>query len=297
MAYTFLPVRTNYFPPSPPYLAGLSGLGLWGVGLGDYAAEKAAYDKAYSQWKTNHLLWENERHYYEVNLARYNTAVAAATAAYSKALTAYKFSKAAWDAEYAEYLKKIDIYNAQYAGIKRDNTTKSLSIARSSGITLPQSYWDRGACLTQAEHDNYVRTCSTVKGLMGTGLGSADPNCAYKLLPVCAFPAKPTIRAQPQPPTGVVLPTMPKPLRAEPKPPTPPATQPVTTTTTSSGGGGGGGGSPVTTLDPNVPTVPEETPQDDSRRGMIMNGLILVAVLGGGYLVYRTLKKPKAQAA
>jgi len=294
MAYTFLPVRTvNYFSPSPPYLA---GMGLWG--LGDYAADMAAYNKAYSAWKTNHLLWENEKHYYEKKLTAYNSTVTTLTSAYRSAVDAYTRDKAAWDKEYTAYQNAISSYNTQYAIIKRSNTDKSLIIARSYGLTLPQSYWDRGACLTQAEHDNYARLCQTVKGLMGTGLGSADPNCGYKLLPVCAFPAKPTLRAQPQPPARPVLPASPT-LRAEPRPPVAPIAppRPITTVTTTSSGGGGGSPASTPTLDTNSSTVPEETPQDDQRRGMIMNGLIIVAVLGGGYLVYRTLKKPKAQAA
>ena len=52
---------------------------------------------------------------------------------------------------------------------------------------------------------------------------------------------------------------------------------------------------------PSLPEpAPEETPipvEEPKQANVLMNGLILVAVLGGGYLVYRTLKKPKAQAA
>jgi len=65
-------------------------------------------------------------------------------------------------------------------------------------------------------------------------------------------------------------------------------------TPTPSGGGGGGGGAMTPTPTPETPVT---APGPDTKQAsVLMNGLIIVAVLTGGYLVYRTLKKPKAAA-
>jgi hypothetical protein len=157
----------------------------------------------------------------------------------------------------------------------------------------------------QSQIDSYAKQCVTVKGLGHAGylrgLGSNDPDCGWKRMPLCAFPAAPKIRQRPiaprKPsyPAAPVAPTMPVSPGAA---PTPPAT-------TSNGGGwsstktpGPGKLSPSTVPVPDPATVPApEAAEDNHQAGMIRNGLLLVALGVGGYLVYRTLKKPKAQAA
>jgi len=285
--YVYFPPRTsNYAPRGMPYLAGLGLITGGSVTKLTYQAdhdkwllEQAAYIKALAAWKAKVLSLKT----------KYNAAVAT----YNKQLTA-------WNADYQQYLSDMDTYNTQYAGIKRDNTARSQAIAKSYGITLPQSYFDKGACLTQAQHDSYARDCTTVKGIMG--LGSLDPDCGYAKLPICAYPTQPSIRPAPTAPAAPAYPAAPT-LRAEPQPPTtktspgytkvpPPATVVPPTIAPSSGGGGAAAPTPATP-DAIVPAEPEQPKQ----AGMLMNGLIIVAVLGGSYLVYRTLRKPKAQAA
>ena len=260
MSYRFYPPRTtNFFSPGVPYLAGVRG-------LGDYASDMVAFESAW---------------------ARYLTLVAA----FEKAHAEYKAKCAAIDADYAgrarSYQEQLSRYQSQYATIKQANTEKALAIAKSYGLSLPQSFFDGGACISPAQRDAYSRNCQTVKGLMGLrGLGAADPDCGYKLLPLCNYPVapvKPVKTAYPKAPVPPVAPSR----------PTPPVV-----TTTNNGGGTPGGGNPNSGGGPttSIPLTPITTTSDDDgkKSGTMMNGLIIVAVLGGGYLVYRTLKKPKA---
>lgn len=274
MSYVYLPPRTsNFFPPGPPYLAGF--------GLGDYAADLATYNKAFTAWKVDHLKWLLDKSLYTTKLAKYNQTV-------KDIETEYSMNMAAYNAALSDYY-------TVFAGVKRGYTDRSRTVDQAYSLQLPKSYYDGLACLTQAEHDAYARNCQTVKGLGRWGLGSNDPDCGYAKLPICAYPTKP------EPPTRGTYPTKPT-LRAEPQAPTAPAAAPVVTTTpstptytppssSSGGGGGGGGGAPVPSPTPDTPVL-VAPPQKQAN--VIMNGLIIVAVLGGGYLVYRTLKKPKA---
>jgi hypothetical protein len=284
MAYVFYPPRTaNYFPPGMPYLAGLRG-------LGDYATDYAAYKHAASLYELDYKKWVLERAKYNAALAAYNTKVANLTAAYGTDMAAYNRDKADWDKEYAAYQLAMQSWLTNFANYKRDNVTRAQAIAKAYGLTLSQVFYDNGACLTQAEHDAYARSCTTVRGLgYLRGLGSSDPDCGWKAMPVCQFGPQPTLRAQPTLPSAPVYPKKPtlRPVPVAPLAPTPPSGGSQTTTPASVSLPSPG---PDSSLTPAAPDEPKQA-------NVLMGGLIVAAVLGGGYLVYRTLRKPKAQAA
>ncbi len=277
MSYVLFPAReTNFFPPGPPYLAGLRGFG----SLGDYAADLAAYNTAMTKWRLAKLNYDKA--------IKFNAAkIKVIDAAYDAALASYNADKAQWDHEYGAYVTAATSWEADFARYKAANATRAKTVESSYGLTLPQSFYDNGACVTQAQHDNYARLCVTVKGLGMTGLGSSDPACGGKALPVCQFGPYPTLRAKPKAPTRAAYPANPVSPGPAPVAPTPP---PATSTT------------PIPVTPPTTAPGPDQTltpvtAEDSKHANVLMNGLVLVAVLGGGYLVWRTLKKPKAQAA
>lgn len=262
MSYRYLPARTdNFFPPQVPYLSG----------LGDYASDLATFERDWARYLTLVAAFEKD-------LASYNATVSSIDTYYANAARSYN--------------EQFARYQSQYAAIKSANTEKARTLAKNYGFTLPQSFFDNGACISPAQRDAYARNCTTVKGLgRFGGLGSADPDCGMKQLPVCNYPVapvKPVKGAYPKRPTPPVAPTR----------PTPPATTtPGSGSGSGSGSGGGnngnsGGGNPVVTT---TPLTPVTTTDDDTKKsGMVRNGILLVVVAGGAYLIYRTVKKPKA---
>lgn len=282
MSYVFFPPRTdNFYPPGPPYLAGLRG-------LGDYAADLAAYKVDYDKWRIEKMQYTNA-------VKTRDTLIKKIDDTYNAALAAYVADKSAWDKEYAAYLVAAKSWTANFEAKKKANTERSMTIAAAHGLNLTQAYYSQGACLSQAEHDAAARNCTTVKGLgRAFGLSGSDTDCGLKKLPVCDFGPYPSVRAQPKAPSKAAYPPVPT-LRAEPVAPVePPKTKVVKTLTQST---------PQTpsSVPVTVPTqpAPDEalTPEESKHANVLMNGLIVVAILGGGYLVWRTLKKPKAQAA
>lgn len=283
MSYVFLPPRIdNYFPPGMPYLAGLRGLGDYDADLKQWRLDQLSYQQNLARWQV-------EKANYDKAMVDYNRAMSSISGSYASAKAQYDAAKAQWDADYNTYAAAMAAWNSQAAAIRAQNRAKSEQVAKSYGISLPSSFLNGDACITQAQKDAYMKACrsGTVKGLVG--LGSSSSDCAWAALPVCSFPAKPTLRAAPQPPAKPTFPAKPT-LRAQPSPPTTPKPTPpaVTTTPTTTPDGGG---SPITT------DLTPTTHDDGKQANLVMGGLIVAAVLGGGYLVYRTLKKPKAQAA
>lgn len=295
MAYVYYPPRTtNYFPSGAPYLSGLHGFG-----LGDYAADLAAYKKALQEYEIANEIWYADKKKYDAAMATYTQQVKTRDALYAGALKKYKADKAAWDSEAATYAVAMNAWGRAFSEAKAANTTKAKQIATTFKLNLPQSFFDAGACISAADKAYWQKNCTVVKGLGVVSYGDA---CGMLRLPVCNFADKPTLRQQPTPPRAPVYPTKPT-LRAAPVMPTAPAAPPATPPST-----------PVVvttpvlipTPSPSVPgpslpiPTPEETtiPDEEPKQAnVLMGGLIVVAVLGGGYLVYRTLKKPKAQAA
>lgn len=216
---------------------------------------------------------------YASELAAYQNA----QAAYLVRLQAYKEKCAAIDKDYGERRRSYNIqmasYNSQVAAIRESNVAKARAVDKAFGLSLPQSFYNGDACITAAQRDAYARSCqsNTVKGL-----GAVDSSCGMRQLPVCSFPVPPVAPVKPPYPAAPV----------EPKAPAAPVTPP-------SGGSGNGGGTSAPPSTSTPVTVPTSTPpavtSDDSKgAGMVRNGIIVAVVLGGGYLVYRTIKKPKA---
>ena len=288
MSYVFLPPRTdNFFPPGPPYLAGLRGL----RGLGDYAGDLAAYQADLAKWKTESIGYQRA-------LRVRDTQIKTIDANYNAALASYVADKAAWDKEYAAYLVAAKSWNANFEAKKAANTARAQTIAQAHGLNLSTGFYTSGACVTQAEHDAAARNCTTVKGLGYAGLGGSDIDCGVKKLPICDFGPFPSVRSQPKAPSKPTYPAAVPPLRPAPVAPVepPPPTRVVKTLTPTPSAPQTPSSVPVVSL-PSDPGPNEAlTPEDSKQASMFRNGLILVAIATGGYLVYRTLKKPKAQA-
>lgn len=287
MSYVYYPPRTtNFFPSGPPYLSGL-------LGLGDYEADLAAYQIAYAKYKTDLARWYGEKTTYTAARTAWDSKIKKISLDYTKKLIAYAKDKKAWDSEAQTYAVALNAWGRGFSEAKAANTEKAKQIATTFKLSLPQSFFDFGACISADDKAYWQKNCTVVKGL---GIVSYGDACGMMRLPVCAFGDKPTLRQQPTPPADPVYPKKPT-LRAQPIAPTAP-TAPVPVVTT-----------PVLIPTPSSPSVPspslptptpEETtiPEEEPKRAnVLMGGLIVVAVLGGGYLVWRTLKKPKAQAA
>lgn len=286
MSYVYWPPRLdNYAPPGMPYLAGVHG-------LGDYAADLAAYQRAMVDY-------DALKKRYDADAAAYSTTVSSINASYASSQAAYQRDKAAWATEYANFQAALAAWNSAVSQIKSSNAQRALVIAQGHGIPTPFPSWfvNQGYCLTQAQADAYSKQCITVKGLGFLGLGNSNSDCGWKKMPICAFPAKPTIRGRPIAPRAPSYPAAPK----APVVPVSPGAGP----TPSDGGGwsttktpGPGKLSPSTVPVPDPATVPEPSADaPNASGGMMRNGLLIVAIGVGGYLVYKTLRKPKAQAA
>jgi len=287
MSYEFFPPRTqNYFPPGMPYLAGMRGLGDYNADLKQYRLDVLAYNRKLKIYNTAKASFDSD-------MAAYNSAVSSIAASYATAQGEYQRDLAAWNKEFDTYTAALASWKATCKQIVNDNAARASGIAHSYGLTLPQSFAAAGYCLSQAQKDAYAKNCVTVKGLgYLRGLGSSDPDCGWKAMPLCSFPAPPTIRSKPSAPAAPSYPTKPT-LPAQPVAPvapTPPASTPITS------GGGNMTPAPGTPSPASVPSPEPATDPDAKNAGMMRNGLILVALGVGGYLVYRTLKKPKAAA-
>jgi hypothetical protein len=285
--YAYLPPRLSYFPPDPPYLGGLRG-------LGSYATDVAAYER-------DHAAWLQEKANYERAMAAFVASIGAQTQAYQQALATYNAAKSAWDRDAAAYNGALLSYNAQVSAQRAANIQKANEIAKAHGITLQQWVYDQGGCLTPAQQANYRAHCQSVRGLGAGELFTASTNCAYAKLPICNFPTRPTLRSPPSPPVKPSGTTTPPSLRPEPKPPVAPPT--MTTVPRP-----GATPIPVSTTPPKWPTAapdpgssttpltPTEEAEDLKNKNLVMSGLLIVALVGGSYLIYRTVKKPKAAA-
>ena len=289
--YVYFPPRTqNFFPAGSPYLSG----------LGDYASDLAAYKTALQKYEVANKVWHNDKKKYDTAMASYLQQVKTIDALYAGAVKKYNKDKAAWDSDKASYDVAMNAWGRAFSEARAANTTKAKQIAQTFKLNLPQSFFDAGACISASDKSYWQKNCTVVKGL---GIVSYGDACGMLRLPVCNFADKPTLRAPPAYPRSPVYPAKPT-LRAQPTPPvapTAPPSVPVVVTTPTP--------VVVTTPIPTSPSVPgpslpntppEETtiPEEEPKHSnVLMGGLIVVAVLGGGYLVYRTLKKPKAQAA
>lgn len=265
--------------------AGYSGfLGL-GLGLGDaaYDAALAAYQVAHETWQRQMLDYQNTQGNYQLSLNAYN-----------QSLAAYQADLARWTAEVAAY-------NAAYNAIANQGRTAQMAaaaqqasaIALYPGVVIPAGY---AGCVSQAQHNAWQSQCDAISSVRGLGADPTGPACGLALLPVCApaplLPAAVRPRPQPPAPFSVPAPVSPGPEPQPPTPPPPSALGPPPQQIPP----------PSVTQDPYSDTTPLLTPSPTpaattASAGILSNGLLLVALAGGGYLLYRSLKKPKASAA
>jgi hypothetical protein len=148
---------------------------------------------------------------------------------------------------------------------------------------LPAGY---PGCVTQAQHDAWAATCAQLNAIKGLGAAvPTGPECGLAQLPVCAPALAPpaAIGPKPNPPSLYAMPSPPPPLRPEPQPPTPPPPSAL-------------GPPPQMAPGPDGTPSPTTTAAPATSAGILSNGLILVVLAGGGYLLYRSLKKPKKAA-
>lgn len=147
-------------------------------------------------------------------------------------------------------------------------------------------------CLSQAQHDEALKTCryQTIKGL--GALPSGDP-CELAKLPICAPLAPMTfVSTAPVATTSSRIPPPPVAI-ATLSPSTVAAFKPSSTTSPSAIS------KLVQALKPVMPppsyvAVPQlmPSPVPAKKMSVAMMGLIAAVAVGGGYLVYRKMKKP-----
>lgn len=269
---------TGYIP------AGYSGLGRSSLrsmrGLGD-----AAYDAALTAYAADHAAWVQEQAAYQQALSQWNAAQATVTqnnaalqAQYQAALAQYNAALSAYNAAYNAYSNQTRT-NAMTYGISQNGV-----LAQYPSIVIPAGY---PGCVSQAQHNAWQSTCTQLLAVKGLGAPvPTGPECGLALLPVCApaIPAPASIGPKPNPPSLYAMPTAPPALRPEPQPPIAP---------------------PPSALGPPPQMLPGPTPDftpsptgtpTTSSAGILSNGLILVVLAGGSYLLYRSLKKPKKAA-
>ena len=227
-------------------------------GLGD-----ASYDAALAAYQKAHALWVLQTNAYNRNMQGWQAGEAAKAAAYASASAAYAAQQAGW--------KKIQQQLA------------------AQGVYFQSDFM---GCVYPAQLNAWKTQCANQQAAAAVkGLGASNPSgpvCLLAQLPECPDTPIPL----PVPPVAAPKPVAPGP---EPQPPTPPPVTSTPTSTTlpppvvvsppvtSSG--------PTTTPDPVISTTPTASTKSG---GLLSSGLILLVVAGGGYAIYRTLKKPKA---
>jgi hypothetical protein len=275
--------------------AGYSGF----RGLGD-----AAYDSALLAYQAAHATWQGQMTAYQNAYATWSASNATQQQNYQNALTAYQADLAQWNNEvaaynaaHAAYLNQAQTNQANYAAAQQNATSQY------PGIVFPAGY---PHCVTQTESLSWQQQCAALQSVRGLGALSAPklivptgPACGLALLPVCApvIAAPKAVRPQPQPPAPVAVRNGPVPPGPEPQPPAPPAALgPPPQAPTTPG--------PSVTQNPYSDTTPLLAPSPTAipaattaTGGLLSNGLLLVVLAGGGYLVYRSMKKPKPKAA
>jgi hypothetical protein len=249
---------------------------------------------------------------YQVAVARYNLAVAARQATIdtiAREASVYNAQMAAYDAAvaqikardkqnmagfsqaYSAWQQRKNAYDAAVANRTQIlNAQKQQSDAALAHVTPPAGY---SGCLTQADHDAYVRRCSqsanvTVKGV-GRALGEAlfglsggdSAECLWSNLPVCvALPALPPEPGYPPvAPGNTQLPPPPKkpPVRKVPPMPVKPVPPPLTIT-------------------PSTPPMMASKPEPQPKSFAVAGLLAAVIVAGGGVAYFHFKKKKKAAA-
>lgn len=274
--------------------AGYSGF----RGLGD-----AAYDAAMAQYQSDHSVWQRQANDYAIAQSNYQTAMSSLHQDYINALSAYQADLAKWTAEKAAYTAA---YNA--ASNQNRTTQMTLGMQQNSvlqqypSIVIPQGY---AGCVSQAQHDAWAATCSAMTSVRGLGAAvPTGPECGLAQLPVCPFvvPMPAPLRPQPAPPPAPRPLTPPTPPGPEPQPPAAPPPSalgppPQQIPASNPSPGPSVTQNPYSDTTPLLAPSPTATAAPTASAGLLSNGLLLVALAGGSYLLYRSLKKPKPKAA
>lgn len=263
-----------------------------------FAGPAEDYQKAYSSYLKDHKAWQNEAAQYDMALVQYDdgqrrlVAWQQANSAYQAALQDYQTRMAAWNAtsggcaqNQATYQAALDVYlrardylNAQYA------TQAQQVMSRYPGQTLPPGF----TCVPQSTNIAYRAACDAqLTAVQGIGGIVADP-CVLYQLPVCqGLPphpgSRPACNVGPQPvapsapgPAPAVPTQLPPMLRAEPQPPGVPS-----------------GVTPMSPETTDQPLVDEGGDKPTNKAGMAVGGILLLLLLGGGYAVYKSVKKKR----
>jgi tetratricopeptide (TPR) repeat protein len=321
-AYAAAPTEENYSVALAAYKADLSA---WEqerklrsdrvqANARSYSYAKSQYDRAMSEYKAAvrrrealqrsiaelTRAWEE----YRAKLPGYQASAAGRAATNASRRSAYQSKLRAWEQAHEAWQSALQQWRQADAAYRNALSRRNQQLARLNqalyaewGGSMPSSY---DGCLTSAQHRLYQQQCdqSYVRGLgawpSGAPVATAGayrgvPVCLLAQLPVCddypvgvdnpgSAPREPT---RPTPPT--ILPAPTAPVKPDPIPELPPA--PVKPT------------APMRAQDPPAlrakPVAPKPPPARASG-GVSGAGLLLVvALVGGGYLGWKAWSKKK----
>lgn len=292
--------------PQPPMGAcgscAISGLGdaAYDAAVADYQVKKAAYDKElaaynaamskynadYAKYEKDLKQWKIEKKAHDKLVEKYKADVAKIDKEFAAASQAAAAAIVQWQNKQDAYVAALQKWSADRSAERKANAAATQKVAKAYGLDVPSNF---GNCLSPTDHEKFANMCriASVKGLGGVW-ANQQAACGMAELPICKTPPpepKSPGLNKPSMPVKKAYPTAPVALRSEPKPPVKPAiTKPI--------------GPP--TPPPSLPPAREEpvvVPADEEAAGqknLVMVGLLAVVVLGGGYAVYRTFRKPKA---
>jgi len=249
-------------------------------GFGDAQSDYSACLAAQSAYQMDLAKWTKEKAAYDAAVAARNATLAGQASSYASALASYTARHALW----VKAKQLHDAWSAQMAG---KYSGYALSVAallkRYPNVKLAAG---APACVSTTVHGTAAAACeaSTLHGLGAYDWSPYNP-CFVSAYPVCTTdPPEP-----PKPGTEPLPPTAPKPpaaltitLRSKPTPPASCAAPPAAPAPL-----------PVPTLVPadQVDQIDASlAPQSASSGGLLMMGLVALAVGTGAYLVLR--RKP-----
>lgn len=258
----------------------------------------------------DHARWVTEKSAYDKALSNWAASLTQLSLAYARAKAAYEADLAKWKLESAAYQSALIAYNNQARTLAMTyGISQNSVLAQYPSIVIPPGY---AGCVTQAQRDAWLKTCNALNSVRGLGAVPTGPECGLALLPVCQAPLPPptALRPVPQPPAPITLPTKPPALRPEPQAPAavaiptpgpspgPSAIIPTYTPPPIPSPGGPLQPTPIPSFTPtpipSKPLIASTVPSSTQSGGLLSNGLVLIVIAGGGYALYRTLRKPKA---
>lgn len=255
--------------------------------------KKAAYQKALVQYQAAvaaraaiEAAIAQDQVAYKNAMLSYNAKVASITGAASSARQGYNAGLAQWQAAKDAYNQAVTYHTQMLA------QQKGRSDAVLAKVTPPSGYQ---GCVSQADHDAYVKRCqavpnTTVKGLgqMLFGLSGDSAECLWANLPICvSLPALPPDPGPP--PKAPIPPSLPSQPKAPPARKVPAVPQrPMM---------------PVLEVEPTLIVTPDAPPMtamptapaspDDEPKSFVVAGLLAVVIVGGGAAYYYHSRKKK----